>query len=84
VAGVRGPLDSAAHHLRNVRLGAGHQSPDYQWWHGQAALDGDLIRLRDAVALAWREDAASCRAPGESLSGQAGSPQRDGAGTPQD
>jgi len=83
-AAVRGPLDSAAHHLRNVRLGAGHQSPDYQWWHGQAALDGDLIRLRDAVALAWREDAASCRAPGEPLSDQAGSRQRDGAGTPQD
>jgi hypothetical protein len=40
-------------HLRNVRLGAGHQSPDYQWWYGQPALDGDLIRLRDRVEQ-WR------------------------------
>lgn len=44
-------------HLRNLRLGAGHQSPDYQWWHGQPALDGDLIRLRDAVAQAQRRSA---------------------------
>jgi len=44
----------AREHLRTVRLGAGHQSPDYQWWHGQPALDGDLIRLRDAVARALR------------------------------
>lgn len=51
-------LESAARHLRNVRLGAGHQSPDYQWWHGQPALDGDLIRLRGAVAQALREGAA--------------------------
>ena len=41
--------------LRNLRLGAGHQSPDYQWWHGQPALDGDLIRIRNAVSRArWR------------------------------
>ncbi|MCU0257199.1 MAG: hypothetical protein MUF60_10700 [Vicinamibacterales bacterium] len=51
---VRGELSSVARHLANVRLGAGHQSPDYQWWHGQPALDGDLIRLRDAVARASR------------------------------
>ena len=36
-------------HRENVLLGAGHQSPDYQWWHGQPALDGDLIRIRDAL-----------------------------------
>ena len=47
-------LSSTRKHLRNVRLGAGHQSPDYQWWHGQPALDGDLIRLRDAIARASR------------------------------
>jgi hypothetical protein len=47
-------LASAHEHARNVRLGAGHQSPDYQWWHGQPALDGDLIRLRDTVARASR------------------------------
>lgn len=32
--------------LKNVLLGAGHQSPDYQWWHGQPALDGDLLRIK--------------------------------------
>jgi len=37
------------HHRKNVLLGVGHQSPDYQWWHGQPALDGDLIRVRDAL-----------------------------------
>ena len=37
------------HHRQNVLLGAGHQSPDYQWWHGQPALDGDIIRIRDAL-----------------------------------
>ena len=47
-------LASTRQHRRNVRLGAGHQSPDYQWWHGQPALDGDLIRLRDLVARASR------------------------------
>lgn len=36
-------------HRKNVLLGVGHQSPDYQWWHGQPALDGDLIRIRDAI-----------------------------------
>ncbi len=37
------------HHLRNVQLGVGHQSPDYQWWHGQPALDGDLLRIKDSI-----------------------------------
>ncbi len=36
-------------HRQNVLLGVGHQSPDYQWWHGQPAMDGDLIRIRDAI-----------------------------------
>jgi len=53
-AAVKELLDSVSGHLGNVRLGAGHQSPDYQWWHGQPALDGDLIRLRDAVETARR------------------------------
>lgn len=35
-------------HLRNLRLGVAHQSPDYQWWHGHPALDGDLLRLKGA------------------------------------
>ena len=36
-------------HLQNLYLGIGHQSPDYQWWHGQPALDGDLLRIKGAV-----------------------------------
>jgi len=36
-------------HLKNVHLGVGHQSPDYQWWHGQPALDGDLLRIKDSI-----------------------------------
>ena len=49
-AALAEPMEQVGRHLRNLRLGAGHQSPDYQWWHGQPALDGDLIRIRDAVA----------------------------------
>ncbi|MES9855412.1 MAG: multiheme c-type cytochrome [Sedimenticola sp.] len=37
-------------HRKNVLYGVGHQSPDYQWWHGQPALDGDLIRIRDVIS----------------------------------
>lgn len=36
-------------HLHNLYLGIAHQSPDYQWWHGQPALDGDLLRIRGAL-----------------------------------
>ncbi|MBF0181382.1 MAG: hypothetical protein HQM03_15270 [Magnetococcales bacterium] len=36
-------------HLRNVRLGVGHASPDDQWWHGHPALDGDLLRIKSLV-----------------------------------
>jgi hypothetical protein len=35
-------------HLRNLRVGVAHQSPDYQWWHGHPALDGDLLRIKGA------------------------------------
>ena len=45
-------------HGRNVRLGVGHQSPDYQWWHGQPALDGDLLRIKGVVAEHGRRRAA--------------------------
>lgn len=41
-------------HLKNVYLGIAHQSPDYQWWHGQPALDGDLIRIRGVIDQARR------------------------------
>ncbi len=54
-AALAEPMERVKKHLRNLRLGAGHQSPDYQWWHGQPALDGDLIRLRDSVARAQRK-----------------------------
>ena len=40
---------SLQHHRKNVLYGVGHQSPDYQWWLGQPALDGDLIRIREAI-----------------------------------
>lgn len=36
-------------HARNVRLGVGHQSPDYQWWYGQPAVDGDLLRIKGLI-----------------------------------
>lgn len=45
-------------HGRNVRLGTGHQSPDYQWWHGQPALDGDLLRIKGIIAEHERRHAA--------------------------
>lgn len=37
-------------HVTNVRLGIAHQSPDYQWWHGQPALDGDLLRIKGELS----------------------------------
>ena len=56
-------LKSVGRHLANVRLGAGHQSPDYLWWQGQAALDGDLIGLRDAAEKARRGRETASRPP---------------------
>jgi hypothetical protein len=44
-------------HARNVRLGVGHQSPDYQWWHGHPALDGDLLRIKGTISNAGRRPA---------------------------
>ncbi len=37
-------------HLENVYTGIAHQSPDYQWWYGQPALDGDLLRIKGAIS----------------------------------
>ena len=37
-------------HLKNVYLGIAHQSPDYQWWYGHPALDGDLLRIKGAIS----------------------------------
>ncbi len=60
-------------HARNVRLGTGHQSPDYQWWHGQPALDGDLLRIKGVVAEQERRglvERARITADGNSTPGQ--------------
>jgi len=43
-------------HLTNVYLGAAHQSPDYQWWHGQPALDGDLLRIKGVLGDLYRTE----------------------------
>lgn len=40
--------------LRDLRLGLAHQSPDYQWWLGQAALDGSLLRIKGALGESRR------------------------------
>ena len=47
---VRLQMVKMRQHLHNVGLGVGHQSPDYQWWHGQPALDGDLLRIKDSIS----------------------------------
>ncbi|PCJ85433.1 MAG: hypothetical protein COA54_11300 [Thiotrichaceae bacterium] len=46
---ARKQFEQMQHHFKNVHLGVGHQSPDYQWWHGQPALDGDLLRIKDSI-----------------------------------
>jgi hypothetical protein len=43
---------AARRNLRDLRLGLAHQSPDYQWWLGQAALDGSLLRIKGALGEA--------------------------------
>lgn len=51
-------------HLRDLRLGLGHQSPDYQWWLGQAALDGGLLRIKGVLGEARRaKPSASAAVP---------------------
>jgi hypothetical protein len=45
--------------LRDLRFGLGHQSPDYQWWLGQAALDGSLLRIKGALGEARRSRAVA-------------------------
>ncbi|MBF0436824.1 MAG: hypothetical protein HQL77_15830 [Magnetococcales bacterium] len=45
-------------HLRNVRLGVGHQSPDEQWWHGHPAMDGDLLRIKSLAGSHLRQSEA--------------------------
>lgn len=55
-------LDAMLHAMRDgplagLRLGSVHASPDYQWWYGQAALDGDLVRIKAALSRLQRTDA---------------------------
>ncbi len=51
---VKKQFEKMQHHFKNVHLGVGHQSPDYQWWHGQPALDGDLLRIKDSIGELYR------------------------------
>jgi len=46
---ARNTMEIMRQNLRNVYLGASHQSPDYQWWYGQPALDGDLLRIKGFI-----------------------------------
>lgn len=57
------PTSNMLKHGRNVRLGAGHQSPDYQWWHGQPALDGDLLRIKSILSDIGRQTSPSREVP---------------------
>ncbi len=43
--------------LRELRLGLAHQSPDYQWWLGQAALDGSLLKIKGMLGETRRSQA---------------------------
>jgi len=55
---ARAQMENMQRHLKNVLLGIGHQSPDYQWWHGQPALDGDLLRIKGALDALRRQPPA--------------------------
>ncbi len=59
LAGAHQQMDKMQHHLKNVYLGVAHQSPDYQWWHGQPALDGDLLRIKGQLDELQRIQAIS-------------------------
>jgi hypothetical protein len=61
LAGMEAHYASLQKHLRNLRLGVAHQSPDYQWWHGHPALDGDLLRLKGAYDDLLRGRAAKSK-----------------------
>lgn len=57
LAAVEQQFEKMRSHLKNVLLGVGHQSPDYQWWHGHPALDGDLLRIKGAIGELHRRKA---------------------------
>ncbi|MDP6345617.1 MAG: multiheme c-type cytochrome [Alphaproteobacteria bacterium] len=43
--------------LAGLRLGIVHQAPDFQWWLGQAALDGALLRIKASLSRLRRRKA---------------------------
>ncbi|MBT3306999.1 MAG: hypothetical protein HN377_11015 [Alphaproteobacteria bacterium] len=51
--------------LKSLWHGTVHQSPDYQWWFGQAALDGDLLRIKAAVSRLQRKRTLSGGKPSD-------------------
>lgn len=59
LAAGRAGLEKMQRHLKNVYLGIGHQSPDYQWWHGHPALDGDLLRIKGQLGELARRRAVA-------------------------
>ena len=44
---------------KGLRHGIVHYSPDYLWWYGQAALDGDLLRIKATVSRILRRQGLS-------------------------
>lgn len=59
LAPARVQMEHMQQHLKNVLLGIGHQSPDYQWWHGHPALDGDLLRIKGILDRLRRRPASA-------------------------
>ncbi len=55
--------DMESKSLKSLWHGTVHQSPDYQWWFGQAALDGDLVRIKAAVSRRQRKRTLSGGGP---------------------
>ncbi|MDP7549222.1 MAG: multiheme c-type cytochrome [Alphaproteobacteria bacterium] len=49
---LRGMREGA---LADLRRGTVHQSPDFQWWFGQAALDGALLRIKARLSRIDRQ-----------------------------
>lgn len=56
--------DMRAGPLRYLWHGLVHHSPDYQWWYGQAALDGALLRIKAKLSRILRRRALTGDGPG--------------------
>ncbi len=50
--------------LAALRHGLAHLSPDHQWWFGQAALDGALLRIKAAITRHRRQRALNDQSKG--------------------